>query len=347
MIAVKWNDSRVSGATLASNHYISDWLRLHNICDEKSVSLLKSALAEAISTLSTPLVDRSNTGWRNFSLDDALKLVQEAFTHEIPHQSTTFRNLFEVVEIEITDEITIPYTVNRGGEQPPLVRLNYQGHPEDIICLAHELGHAIQYLTAKDEFIPPVTRECAAFVAEVVLLKHCEKEHSNISSYLNDVWVNESATYLGYDAEDMFEVLSSPSKDYYYRVNYPVARMVAETILRSSELDELWRYFTADFRICDWLHECSKNEGPPMKNYLPEIQQHDDELDALKAYNNYQPCWFKPEAPDFAIYPKAREAKCVSVTLNPGELLVQPAGWFHQVYALDSPNMSVSYFWRY
>ena len=84
-----------------------------------------------------------------------------------------------------------------------------------------------------------------------------------------------------------------------------------------------------------------------MKNYLPEIQQHDDELDAVKAYNIYQPCWFKPEAPDFAIYPKAREAKCLSVTLNAGELLVQPAGWFHQVYALDSPNMSVSYFWRY
>ncbi|MBO6792154.1 MAG: hypothetical protein JJ894_16660 [Dinoroseobacter sp.] len=236
---------------MASNHYISDWLRLHNINDENSVSLLKSMLAEAISTLFTPLVDRSNTGWRNFSLEDALKLVQEAFTCETPYQSTTFRNLFEVVEIEITDEITIPYAVNRGGEQPPLVRLNYQGNPEDIICLAHELGYAMQYLTAKDEFIPPVTRECAAFVAEVVLLKHCEKEHSNISSYLNDVWVNESATYLGYDAEDMLEVLSSPSKNCYYRVNYPVARMVAETILRSSKLDELWRYFTADFRICD------------------------------------------------------------------------------------------------
>lgn len=67
----------------------------------------------------------------------------------------------------------------------------------------------------------------------------------------------------------------------------------------------------------------------------------------LKAFNNYQPCWFKPEAPNFEIYPKARAAKCVSVTLNPGELLIQPAGWFHQVYALDSPNMSVSYFWRY
>lgn len=73
----------------------------------------------------------------------------------------------------------------------------------------------------------------------------------------------------------------------------------------------------------------------------------EDLIYPMKSYNNYQPCWFKPEAPDYDIYPKAREAKCLSDTLNPGELLIQPAGWFHQVYALDSPNMSVSYFWRY
>ncbi len=65
------------------------------------------------------------------------------------------------------------------------------------------------------------------------------------------------------------------------------------------------------------------------------------------AYNNYQRCWFKPETPNFDVFPKAKEAKCISIELNPGELLVQPAGWFHQVYALDSPTMSVSYFWRY
>ena len=43
----------------------------------------------------------------------------------------------------------------------------------------------------------------------------------------------------------------------------------------------------------------------------------------------------------------SREVKGIPVTLNPGELIIQPAGWFHQVYALDSPNISVSYFWRY
>ncbi len=67
----------------------------------------------------------------------------------------------------------------------------------------------------------------------------------------------------------------------------------------------------------------------------------------MKSYNLYQPCWFRPEAPDFERYSNARQANCVSVALNPGELIIQPAGWFHQVYALDSPNMSVSYFWRY
>lgn len=75
-----------------------------------------------------------------------------------------------------------------------------------------------------------------------------------------------------------------------------------------------------------------------------------DQADILythKAYNNYQPCWFKPENPDYSIYPNSKGSNCISVTLNPGELIVQPAGWFHQVYALDSPNMSVSYFWRY
>ncbi|MEO9823838.1 MAG: cupin-like domain-containing protein [Paracoccaceae bacterium] len=72
-----------------------------------------------------------------------------------------------------------------------------------------------------------------------------------------------------------------------------------------------------------------------------------ENLYPLKAYNNYQRCWFKPESPDYEIYPKAIAAKCISVELHPGELLVQPAGWFHQVYALDNPTLSVSYFWRY
>jgi hypothetical protein len=67
----------------------------------------------------------------------------------------------------------------------------------------------------------------------------------------------------------------------------------------------------------------------------------------MKAYNNYQPCWVKPETPDYDRFPQFARAKGIEVTLKPGELLVQPAGWFHAVYCLDSPTFSVSYFLRH
>lgn len=67
----------------------------------------------------------------------------------------------------------------------------------------------------------------------------------------------------------------------------------------------------------------------------------------MKAYNNYQPCWVKPEEPDLEKYPEFVKAKPIEVILEPGELLIQPAGWFHVVYCLDSPTFSVSHFYRH
>jgi len=44
---------------------------------------------------------------------------------------------------------------------------------------------------------------------------------------------------------------------------------------------------------------------------------------------------FNPEAPDFARYPLARQAATVEVIVQPGDMLYVPAGWYHQVSALD------------
>ena len=62
-----------------------------------------------------------------------------------------------------------------------------------------------------------------------------------------------------------------------------------------------------------------------------------------RSYNNYQLCWNDPERED-RDGRTAPTASSVSVTLEPNELLVTPTGWFHQVHAVDSPNLSVSYF---
>ncbi len=72
-----------------------------------------------------------------------------------------------------------------------------------------------------------------------------------------------------------------------------------------------------------------------------------DKLYPMRAWNNYQPCWVQPDRPDYERFPKFRQAKGMEVILEPGELLVQPAGWFHEVSCLDSPTFSVSYFRRH
>lgn len=67
----------------------------------------------------------------------------------------------------------------------------------------------------------------------------------------------------------------------------------------------------------------------------------------MKAWNNYQPCWVEPTQPRPDLFPEFAKARPLEVVLHPGELLIQPAGWFHAVYCLDSPTFSVSYFLRH
>lgn len=67
----------------------------------------------------------------------------------------------------------------------------------------------------------------------------------------------------------------------------------------------------------------------------------------MKAYNNYQACWVKPESPNLDDFPLFKQARPIEAILHPGEILVQPAGWFHAVYCLDSPTFSVSYFLKF
>jgi hypothetical protein len=69
-----------------------------------------------------------------------------------------------------------------------------------------------------------------------------------------------------------------------------------------------------------------------------------DALYARANYYSFQCCWAAPHRPDYARYPKLKQTSPIEVVLEPGDLLVQPLGWFHSVYSLDGMTMSVSYF---
>lgn len=54
-------------------------------------------------------------------------------------------------------------------------------------------------------------------------------------------------------------------------------------------------------------------------------------------------CEFNPDAPDYTLYPGARNVPFLRITLEAGDLLFLPEGWFHQVRSITT-SLSVN-FW--
>lgn len=74
-----------------------------------------------------------------------------------------------------------------------------------------------------------------------------------------------------------------------------------------------------------------------------------DQRDLLypsEGYNSYQPCRAEPGHSDLRVFPRLADAVPLEIVLSPGELLIIPIGWFHQVFA-DDPVFSVSAFLKF
>jgi hypothetical protein len=56
-------------------------------------------------------------------------------------------------------------------------------------------------------------------------------------------------------------------------------------------------------------------------------------------------CQFDPNLPDFDRFPMAKSAKGMECTLNPGECLYIPVGWYHQVTVMSEWALNVNFFW--
>jgi len=63
----------------------------------------------------------------------------------------------------------------------------------------------------------------------------------------------------------------------------------------------------------------------------------------IDAFNTHQPCRVDPARPDFGRFARFKEAHAIEVTIEPGDLLIIPTGWYHCVWALDDV-ISVSRF---
>ena len=140
-----------------------------------------------------------------------------------------------------------------------VVTLDFAGDPADVLCLAHEIGHAVQLTVRSNDFVAPVQREIAAFLSELVLLN---ETYSLSTIGLHAAWHADNREYYAADIQALKTALSDPRTPYTYRWNYALARPLASAAFDCLSVDDLWRVFCGQHTVPEIL-EMIKTKGIP------------------------------------------------------------------------------------
>ena len=180
-----------------------------------------------------------------------------------------------------------PHTIDRGPDKPVLIALNWTESPEDVICLAHEVSHALQIILSDHERMPPVAREACAFLGELIMIEYARETDLDLFPALCNVWRRENDAYLGSDIDTMMAALADPRALYHYRLNYPVARLAAVELFNLGGGDWVRELFAAGREGMRLLPiENMANRAGELPNYFPPLPETDQEQPAINAYQS-------------------------------------------------------------
>lgn len=189
------------------------------------------------------------------------------------------------VDILAPDTDTPAHIVDTGRGLPLAMSLRWGGGAADLLCLAHEAGHALQIVLSDHVFMPPVAREACAFLAELCVIAYAQRQAPALGSRLLDVWEAESATYLGSDLAALREALEDTGRGYRYRFNYPVARLSALHLFERADQAQISALFASGGAGMDHLPLASMGAGhASLANPLPPFPFPDLERPAVAAY---------------------------------------------------------------
>lgn len=149
-----------------------------------------------------------------------------------------------------------PFTYDLGGGALPLVSLHYQDRPVDLLAMAHEVGHALQIVASQgrsDGQMPPVARECCAFLAELAILQHLPTRFAALAP----AHQADDAIYFGDNARALAEAMTDPRQPYRYAWNYPLARHIAARLFRSESACNLGALYRAGPEGGSYIQHCA------------------------------------------------------------------------------------------
>ncbi len=181
----------------------------------------------------------------------------------------------------------LPHTIDRGPDRPVLIVLNWKGTPDDVICLAHEVAHALQIIFSDHKQMPPLAREVCAFLGELNVIAHARTSAPDLYPALCDVWPRENDAYLGSDIDLLAAALADPHAHYHYRQNYPIARLAAVELFNRGDGAWLCQLFSSGN---DGMRHVPvielANRAGDIANYLPAMPRPEPQTPAIDAYRS-------------------------------------------------------------
>ena len=266
------------------DHSVADWLELHGVVARE----VKAALPRLTSFNDITLFDTVSQTSRRIDLtaEEAWDLAAKALMTFSPDLSVEIGSVDRRCEKNFDGpETGTPFTQYHARNGAIHVTLCYRGTPEDILCVAHEFGHALQYSLSQERFIPPVERELAAFLAEKALLDYVHNRLPQLYPHLAVVWENDSTVYFGRDVKRLETALNALTSPYCYRTNYPLARFFAIEMSKSFTNLDPADVFRANVSLSALLSlvDDGRNTGRTPSS-LPEISVTEKNKSALTDY---------------------------------------------------------------
>ncbi|MEP4197331.1 MAG: hypothetical protein ABJL99_17050 [Aliishimia sp.] len=181
----------------------------------------------------------------------------------------------------------IPHTLTVGSDNTPTIVMEWVGTPDDLICLAHEVSHVLQYSLSEHRLMPPVARETCAFLGELIVIAQMKKINLRLFSVLAYVFEHENKAYLGADIEALLAASIKPSSQYHYRQNYPIARLAAIQMFLRGNGPWIADLFASGPGGMDHLPIAEMaNRAGDQQNYLPVLPKTVTEKPAVNAYRS-------------------------------------------------------------
>ena len=265
---------------------IAEWLRLHELSlDTVSdcIGCIESGHLQL--DLDVRPEDRGDAAKSGFiTLDCALStVIIPSFSAALGMESSAFAALVHTIGWTSDSEGDLPHTIDHGVGQPPEIRMSWQGSTSDLMCLAHEVAHAVQLLLSARSFMPPVARETCAFLGELALIDWAKRNQADLAARLLRVWREENQRYFGDDCALLRAALGDPESAYTYRMNYPLARAAAVVMWRAGA--DLQRLFKAGSEALNLLPLARIADVAGLsQNYLPPLPLPDTDQPAIDAY---------------------------------------------------------------